>query len=150
MQGLGDGVRVQGEKKRRNGEARGKTIRGGERSAFMPSGSKFAPSRRGSGRFLLHLALNLRIWLPKLAWAKLISTALSISRAADNTHGLGDSSSIVRRVFMYYTTYIKFYACVRLIFHHRYHKGHVSRAYNFSHARLYAFWFKFYLTILST
>lgn len=32
-----------------------------ERSAFMPSGSKFAPSRRGSGRFLLHLALNLRI-----------------------------------------------------------------------------------------
>lgn len=51
----GEGVRksVQGEGRRRSKKV--------ERSAFMPSGSKFAPSRRGNGRFLLHLALNLRI-----------------------------------------------------------------------------------------
>lgn len=49
----GPGCGRRGEEGRRSEEV--------ERSAFMPSGSKFAPSRRGSGRFLLHLALNLRI-----------------------------------------------------------------------------------------
>lgn len=78
----------------RNDESRRNKKREEKGSAFMPSGSKFARSRRRSSRLLLHLALNLHIWLPKLAWAKLIWTALSISHTVDNAPGgLGERLS---------------------------------------------------------